>query len=121
MIRNDFIGPADPEEVTRLFVDRANAHDLDGLVALYEPQAIMAYPPGTLSVGHEQIRLILEALLSHAFRFEQEEPVATLRVDGLAMTTTRRRDGQGIRVQLLRQQPDGSWLRLFDLPEPASE
>ena len=120
-MRNDLIGPADTEEVTRLFVDRANAHGLDGLVALYEPQAIMAYPPGTLSAGHEQIRLILKALLCHRIRSEREEPAATLRADGLAVTTARRRDGQGIRVQLLRQQPDGSWLRLFDLPEPASE
>ena len=120
-MRNDFIGSREPEEVTRLFVDRANAHDLDGLVALYEPNAVMAYPPGTVSVGRERIRAILERMLVQVPRFEQEETLVTLRADGLAMTTTRRRDGQGIRVQLLRQQPDGSWLRLFDLPEPASE
>ena len=35
-----------PEDLTRLFVACANAKDADGIAALYEPDAVMAYPPG---------------------------------------------------------------------------
>ena len=36
---------ARPEDLSRLFVERANAGDVDGLVALYEPDAVLAFPP----------------------------------------------------------------------------
>ena len=42
---------ASPEDLTRLFVDRANAGDADGLADLYEPDAVMAYPPGPRDRG----------------------------------------------------------------------
>ena len=33
-----------PEEVTRLVAERLNAGDAAGMAALYEPQAVLAYP-----------------------------------------------------------------------------
>ena len=36
----------EPEDLDRLFLRRANAGDVDGLVALYEPDAVLAFPPG---------------------------------------------------------------------------
>src|ERR1700728_1444070 len=35
-----------PEDLGRFFVDRANAGDLEGLVALYEPDAVLSVPGG---------------------------------------------------------------------------
>ena len=35
-----------PEDITRLFVERSNAGDAAGVAALYEEDAVMAYPPG---------------------------------------------------------------------------
>jgi hypothetical protein len=35
----------EPEEVTRLVVERLNAGDAAGDAALYEPQAVLAYQP----------------------------------------------------------------------------
>jgi hypothetical protein len=35
----------------------------------------------------------------------------------LALTSTRSADNAGVRVQVLRRQPDGSWLRIIDRPE----
>ena len=32
---------AQPEDITRLFVERANAGDAEGLAALYEPDAVL--------------------------------------------------------------------------------
>lgn len=35
-----------PEDLSRFFVERANAGDVEGLVALYEPESELACPPG---------------------------------------------------------------------------
>ena len=45
-----------PEDITRLFVERSNASDADGVAALYEPDAVMAFPPGQFTVGRDAIR-----------------------------------------------------------------
>ncbi len=51
---------ASPEDLTRLFVERANAGDAEGMAALYAADAVMAYPPGQLTVGREAIRALFE-------------------------------------------------------------
>ena len=37
---------AQPEDLGRYFLERANAGDVEGLVALYEPEAVLASRPG---------------------------------------------------------------------------
>jgi uncharacterized protein (TIGR02246 family) len=106
-----------PEDITRLFVERANAKDAEGIALLYEPDAVMAYPPGQQTVGRDAIRKLWEEALPHMPRFEPEEPVPTLVSGDLALTATPARDGTGARAQVVRRQPDGSWLRLLDQPE----
>ena len=44
-----------PEDLTRLFVEFANARDAEGLASLYAPDAVMAYPPGQSTVGRPAI------------------------------------------------------------------
>lgn len=110
----------EPEDLTRLFVERANAGDAAGLAALYEKDAVVAYPPGQTTKGRESIRALYEAMLARVPRFEPEPPLPTLRSGDLALTSTRRRDGGGVRVQVARRQPDGSWLRVLDVPELSS-
>src|SRR5262245_9696212 len=39
-----------PEDLARFFVVRANAGDVEGLVALYEPDAVLAAPDGQLLI-----------------------------------------------------------------------
>ena len=56
---------AQPEDLTRLFVERANAGDADGIAALYEEDAVMAYPPGQTTVGRAAIQALWEEVLSH--------------------------------------------------------
>lgn len=38
----------------------------------------------------------------------------------IALTATVAKDGTGTRAQVARRQPDGTWLRLLDLPETSS-
>lgn len=112
-----------PEDLTRLFVERANAKDAEGLSLLYEEDAVMAYPPGSQTRGRAAIRELWEKLLPGAPRFEPEAPLPTLISDDLALTSTPPRDGSGARAQVVRRQADGSWLRVLDQPEfvtPAS-
>jgi uncharacterized protein (TIGR02246 family) len=106
-----------PEDLTRLFVERANARDAEGIAALYEQDAVMAYPPGSQTVGREAIRELWEKVLAHAPHFEQETPLPTLISGDLALTSTPPKDGAGARAQVVRRQPDGTWLRVLDQPE----
>ena len=106
-----------PEDLTRLFVECANARDADGIAALYEEDAVMAYPSGSQTVGREAIRSLWREILANAPHFEQEQPLPTLLRGDLALTSTPPKDGAGARAQVARRQPDGSWLRVLDQPE----
>ena len=106
-----------PEDLTRLFVERANAGDAEGVSLLYEEDAVMAYPPGSVTLGREAIRKLFEQFLSKAPRFEPEPPLPTLTSGELALTSTPPRDGAGARAQVVRRQADGTWLRVLDQPE----
>jgi len=106
-----------PEDLTRLFVERSNAGDAEGVAALYEQDAVMAYPPGGQTVGRAAIQALWEKVLANRPHFEPEEPLPTLVSGDLALTSTPPSDGAGARAQVVRRQPDGSWLRVLDQPE----
>ena len=107
-----------PDDLTRLFVARANAGDAAGIAALYEREAVMAYPPGEVTVGRDAIRALWEQALAKApAAFEPEAPLPTLVSGDIALTSTIARDGTGVRAQVARRQTDGTWLRLLDQPE----
>jgi len=106
-----------PEDLTRLFVAAANANDADAIAALYEDDAVMAYPPGQVTVGREAIRRLWTEAVEHMPAIEPEEPLPTLVSGDIALTSTPPRDGSGARAQVVRRQADGSWLRLIDQPE----
>jgi uncharacterized protein (TIGR02246 family) len=106
-----------PEDLTRLFVERANEGDAAGIAALYEEDAVMAYPPGSRTVGRAAIQELWEKVLANRPHFEPEEPLPTLVSGDLALTSTPPKDGSGARAQVVRRQPDGTWLRLLDQPE----
>jgi ketosteroid isomerase-like protein len=106
-----------PEDLARLFAERANAKDAAGIAALYEQNAVLGYPPGEVTTGRVAIEAIFEATLPQMPPVEPEEPGPTLSSGNIALTSTPASRGEGARAQVVRRQPDGTWLRLLDLPE----
>ena len=107
-------GAARPEDLGRLFLERANDGDLDGLVELYEPGAVLAFPPGEVIAGHDAIRDAYAALLANRPAFTGE-PRPALSNGDWALTSTGLPDG-GATAEVAHRQPDGTWRWVIDQP-----
>lgn len=107
-----------PEDLQRAFVPRANAGDVEGLVALYEPGALLSIPGGKEATGTEAIRAFYVDLLASRPQFEPGEHQPVLRNGNLALTSSRLKDGT-VTAEIARQQPDGTWRWAIDQPSIA--
>lgn len=106
----------EPEDLSRLFVERINTQDVEGLVALYERDAVLATPDGGAVRGEKAIRQFYAALTASAPRFAPGQQHPALRLGELALTSTRLPGGAGATAEVARQQPDGSWRWVLDRP-----
>jgi ketosteroid isomerase-like protein len=102
-----------PEDLDRFFLERANLGDLEGVVALYDTQAVLASPSGELTIGRENIRRVYERLLANKTRFQGDIQPA-IRNGDLALTSTRL-PGNAT-TEVAKRQEDGSWLWIIDQP-----
>jgi ketosteroid isomerase-like protein len=102
-----------PNELEKLFVDRANAGDVEGLVALYESSAILACGDGEVAIGINQIREFFVRFLVNRPQLDQGVQAAPLCSGDLALTSSRLRNGD-ITAEVARRQADGSWLWVVD-------
>jgi ketosteroid isomerase-like protein len=105
----------EPEELDRFFIERANARDVEGVVALYESDAVMSSADGLVS-GTAAIRLFYQDLLSDPPFFAGDIQPA-LRHGNVALTSTR--FAGGATAEIARLQTDGSWLWVADQPNVA--
>jgi ketosteroid isomerase-like protein len=103
-----------PDQALRRIRQRGDA---EGLAGLYEHDAIVAFPPGKLTVGHDAIKALYEQMLAAKPHFRLETPLPTLVMGDIALTATPALDEAGARAQVVRRQPDGSWLRVLDRPD----
>jgi ketosteroid isomerase-like protein len=106
---------ADPNDLGRYFVERANAGDVEGLVALYEPGAVLAFPSGTVATGHAEIRQVYEEFLASRPVLAAGRQRPALVAGSLALTSTELTTG-GVTVEIAHRQPDGYWLWAVDQP-----
>lgn len=117
-----------PEDADRLFGERANAGDVDGVVALYEPTATLVRQDRTMAVGTAAIReeiAALAALRPHitmgVFRvLRGGDDIAVLYNDWYATGTDR--DGKHVELtghasEIVRRQRDGTWRFVVDDPD----
>lgn len=103
----------EPNDLERFFVERANAGDIEGLVALYESNATLANGDGEVVVGRDQIRDFLVGFLADRPKLAPSVQAPALRSGDLALTSSRLDNGD-ITAEIARRQPDGTWLWAVD-------
>jgi uncharacterized protein (TIGR02246 family) len=120
-----------PEEMNAAFAEAFNSGDIERLLALYEPGAVLVPRPGQVAEGAEAIRAALEELLALKGHMRSENQYALVRGD-LALLRAKVHltgtgpDGERLEIknhttEVVRRQPDGSWLYVLDHPYGADQ
>jgi ketosteroid isomerase-like protein len=107
--------PRRPGDLSDFFLERANAGDVQGVVALYEPDAVLAFPPGQLAVGHKQIRAVYAEFLADGPVLGSAGQRQAIVHGDIALTSTLL-PGGGATAEIARRQPDGTWRWVIDQP-----
>lgn len=102
-----------PNDLEKFFVERANQADVEGLVALYEPNAVVVPGEGTLLVGTEQIRAFFDEYLESRPRLKPSDQAPAVISGDIAFTSSTHSNGD-VSAEIARRQPDGSWLWVVD-------
>lgn len=103
----------DPQDLEPLLVSRQNVGDVDGMAALYEPQALLDDGRGRLLQGREAIRKFFRELVRMGRKFQMGEQRKAMVSGDLALTSTRLPDGL-VTAEVARRQSDGTWLWVID-------
>ena len=104
----------EPNDLERLLVDRQRAGDIDGMVALFAPDAMIDTGDGKIVKGHAAMRALYEGFAAAGRKFQHgvQQPA---RINGdLALTSTRSVDGS-VTSEVAQRQPDGTWLWVIDV------
>jgi uncharacterized protein (TIGR02246 family) len=116
-----------PQECDELFARYVGDGDANALVALYEKDASLVSPDGTIARGTEAIRKAMERLAAMRATLTIDIKRVVALGDDLAAVyndwtfTGKRPDGSametaGKALEVMRRQRDGTWLILFDDP-----
>lgn len=117
-----------PEDLHAAFQDAFNRQDVDALIGLYEPEAVLVLA-GQSVHGRDAIRAAYEAVLAQRPLIDLQT-LGVVRTGDLAMlrgrwawhaaapdgTVTR---NEGRNVETARRQADGRWLFVIDDPGTA--
>ena len=116
--------PKTPAEVHEAFIERLNNGDIDGLVALYERDAVLRDPGGADVRDEQGLRIALTNLVdartvlrSTVVHVTEAAETAVLFADWQGTTAGpcgERRGIAGKSVEVVRRQPDSSWRFIID-------
>ncbi len=115
-----------PQDMNAAFAEAFNSGEVGRLLALYEPGAVLVPRPGQVVEGKQAIRAALEELLALKGRMQSENQYALVHGDIALLRAKVHLKGAGPdggRVEInnhtaevVRRQPDGSWLYILDHP-----
>jgi uncharacterized protein (TIGR02246 family) len=108
------------------FAEAFNAGDIEALTSLYEPGAVLVPRPGVVVEGVGAIRPALQELLALRGVMRSENQYALVHGD-IALLRAKVHlvgaapDGSRVEInnhtaEVIRRQPDGSWLYILDHP-----
>ena len=116
-----------PEDADRLLCEAISAGDLEAALAFYEPEARFVAEPGNVVTGKEAIRQVMSHFLALRPTLTLEKVTAVQAGDIALLASTwslvgTGPDGTPVRMsgqgrEVVRRQPDGTWLRVLDQPE----
>jgi uncharacterized protein (TIGR02246 family) len=118
------IVPTRPEELHPALTAAYNAGDLEGMLALYDPQATFVIKPGRVTDGPAELRTALRRLIETRGRLTVR-PDSFVRSHDVVLVlgnythTGHRRTGTPFAIEsrfadVLRRQADGRWLIAVD-------
>lgn len=110
----------DPQDLERLLIARQHAGDVEGMVALFEPQAVVDCGESRFLRGHHEIRQYFAEIVASGRKFAKGEQQAALICGDMALTSTRLPDGS-VTAEVARRQRDGTWLWAIDRYTIATE
>ncbi|MCU1338673.1 MAG: hypothetical protein JWO19_4254 [Bryobacterales bacterium] len=115
-----------PAEIHTLFCNAFNLGDVEALTALYEPNAILVIDGNSVS-GRENIKQALTSILLRRGRMtletrsviESQQGLAVLHGGWVVEPATGMGSEpvtRGLSTEVVRKQPDGTWLFVIDDP-----
>jgi ketosteroid isomerase-like protein len=109
-----------PQEIHFLFERAYNSGNVEDIVALYEPGAVLV-SGGELITGHEGLRNAFTAFLARGVRMKLDTRAVIESGEGLAVLHGAWSLGppsatQGLSTEVVRRQADGSWMFVIDNP-----
>jgi uncharacterized protein (TIGR02246 family) len=115
-----------PKDMNSAFAEAFNSGDIENLMALYEPRAVLVPRPGQVVEGEQAIRAALQELLALKGYMQSENQYALVQGDIALLRakvhlTGTAPDGGRLEInnhtaEVVRRQPDGSWLYIIDHP-----
>jgi len=113
------------EEAGKEFQDAFNGGAVDGLVSLFEPEAVLVPALGQIAVGSDALRELFTGVLASGARFEFVKIFSVHRVGDIALLTGEWKmelndpNGDPVTVNarpvvVFRRQADGTWRFLID-------
>ena len=103
----------DPQDLERMLVIRQHEGDVEGMVALFEPDAVIDTADGQFTRGHAAIRALFAKQIAAGMKFKVGVQRPALICGELALTSTGLPDGS-VTSEVARRQADGTWLWVID-------
>ncbi len=115
------MGVVSPEEMAGVFIERFNARDGAGLLALYAPEAVFTFDGVAFARGFDEIKVALDGFLGSPMKLRGSY-VGVLTAGDVAMCSLRWEmlnaegwiDQDGISVEVLKRGGDGLWRFAID-------